>query len=80
MKETSKWLLQKEASKVLGVTEKTLEIFREQGLLQPGTHWKSSSDPDQLPWKPKVSYQIKWCRDAIEHYARTNALSGQIAA
>tara|TARA_Y100001968_G_scaffold152962_1_gene139836 strand:- start:234 stop:476 length:243 start_codon:yes stop_codon:yes gene_type:complete len=66
MKETSLWLLGKEASAVLRVEEQTLDLLREGGYLKPGSHWRSSNDPEQLPWKPKVFYRISVCREAIE--------------
>ena len=71
MIEPSTWLLEKEASKVLRVNEQFLEVLREGGYLKPGYHWKSSNDPEQLPWKPKVFYRIIECKEVIE-YCRTN--------
>ena len=45
------WLSGKDAGKVLNVEEQYLEILRERGYLQPGSHWRTSNDPKQLPWK-----------------------------
>ena len=56
MTEPTIWLSGKEASEMLRVDEKTLEFLREMGYLKPGAHWKSSTDPKQLPWNPKVFY------------------------
>ena len=43
------WLSGKEASEVLSVDEQSSEVMRERGCLKPGTHWRSSNDPKQLP-------------------------------
>ena len=66
----SEWVSEKEASQVLSIDEKTLEIFREEGYLKPGSHWRSSSDPEQLPWKPKVFYCTNRCREVIESWEK----------
>ncbi len=60
------WVTEKEAGKIFGVTEKTLNFWRETGYLKPGTHWRSSFDAVQIPWNPKVIYNIKLCMDFIE--------------
>ena len=60
------WLSEKEASEVLRVDEQSLETMRERGYLKPGTHWRRSNDPKQLPWKPKVFYFIGGCKEVIE--------------
>ena len=74
------WLSGKEASKLLRVDEQTLELLRERGYLKPGYHWRSSNDPKQLPWKPKVFYFISGCKEVIE-FCQTNFASlDQIAA
>ena len=61
------WLSEKEASEVLRVDEHYLELLREKGYLKPGPHWRSSNDPNQLPWKPKVFYFISGCKKVIEY-------------
>ena len=66
------WLSEKEASEVLKVDEQSLEVMRERGYLKPGSHWRSSNDPKQLPWKPKVFYFIGGCKEVIE-YLQSNA-------
>ena len=76
----SKWLSKKEASKVLRVDEKILELLREEGDLKPGKHWRSSNDPEQLPWKPKAFYFISECKDLIEYWHDNDASFEQIAA
>ncbi len=62
MKERSEWLSKKEASAVLKVNEQKLEVLREEGYLKPGFHWRSSTDPEQLPWKPRALYHINICK------------------
>ena len=74
------WLSEKEASEVLRVDEQSLEAMRERGYLKPGTHWRSSNDPKQLPWKPKVYYFISGCEEVIEYWRNRDTFSEQIAA
>ena len=80
MTESSKWLSEKEASEVLRVDEKELELLREEGYLKPGSHWRSSNDPEQLPWKPKVFYCISVCKEVIELWENNDVSFDQIAA
>ena len=80
MIETSMWLSEKEASEVLRVDEQFLEVLRERGYLKPGSHWRSSNDPKQLPWKPKVFYRISSCKEVIEYWRHQNTSNDQIAA
>ena len=80
MNQHYKWVSEKEAGEVLGVDEKTLEIWREVGYLKPGTHWRSSTEPNQSPWKPKVFYHINWCREVIDYWKEHDAPIGQMAA
>ena len=74
------WLSEKEASEVLRVDEQSLEAMRERGYLKPGTHWRSSNDPNQLPWKPKVSYFIRGCKEVIDYWQNSDISSPQRAA
>ena len=74
------WLSGKEASVVLRVDEQSLEVLRERGYLKPGFHWRSSNDPDQLPWKPKVFYFIRECKEVIEYCKNNDDSSNQRAA
>ena len=60
------WLSSKEASEVLRIDEQSLEVLRERGYLKPGSHWRSSDDPKQLPWKPNVFYSISGCKQVID--------------
>ena len=43
------WLSGKEASEVLSEDEQSSEVIRERVYLKPGTHWRISNDPKQLP-------------------------------
>ena len=80
MIESSKWLSIKEASVLLRVDEQTLEVLREEGYLKPGEHWRSSNDPDQLPWKPRAFYRISRCKEVLEYWQDNHASFEQIAA
>ena len=80
MEESSKWLSEREAVETLRVDKQTLEELRERGYLKPGYHWRSSSDPEQLPWKPKVFYHISKCKEVIEHCQGNEDISEQVAA
>tara|TARA_B100001029_G_C14612324_1_gene209639 strand:+ start:248 stop:490 length:243 start_codon:yes stop_codon:yes gene_type:complete len=80
MAETSLWLSEKEASEVLRVDAQTLEMLREGGYLKPGSHWRSSTDTEQLPWKPKAFYRISRCKEVIEYCQDNDAFSEKIAA
>ena len=74
------WLSEKEASDALRVNSKTLEELREGGYLKPGSHWRSSNDPEELPWKPKVFYLISGCKEVIEYFQNNEITSEQVAA
>ena len=74
------WLSEKEASKVLSVDEQSLELMREWGYLKPGSHWRSSNDPKQLPWKPKVFYFISGCKEVVEDLQKNDDSFNQKAA
>ena len=49
----------------LGITEIKLSFLRENGMLKPGIHWKSSPLGQRKPWKPKALYNVKMCRNII---------------
>ena len=80
MIEKSKWLSEKEASEILSIDQKSLEVLRERGFLKPGSHWRSSNEPKQLPWKPKAFYFISGCKEVIEYWRNTDSSFDQIAA
>ncbi len=67
------WVSEKDASKVLRVDEQSLELLRERGYLKPGSHWRSSNDPEQLPWKPRVFYSISGCKEVIDFWKDNDA-------
>ena len=52
----------------LGISEIKLSFLRENGLLKPGIHWKSSPLGQKKPWKPKAIYNIKECRNIINKF------------
>ena len=79
MTQSSIWLSESEASAVLRVDEKMLEGLREKGVLKPGYHWRSSNDPEQLPWKPKVLYCKSSFKEIIKYFVSTSSFD-QIAA
>ena len=74
------WLSEKEACEVLRVDQKYLEALRERGYLKPGSHWRSSNDTRQLPWKPKVFYFIRGCKEVLEYWQNNNDSLAQRAA
>ena len=80
MTETFKWLSETEASEVLRVDEQKLESLREEGYLKPGSHWRSSTDPKQLPWKPKALYCINRCKEVVDCWKDNVTCFDQIAA
>ena len=43
-------------------------FLRENGILKPGIHWKSSPLGQKKPWKPKALYNIKMCRKIINKF------------
>ena len=55
-------------SKNLGITETKLSFLRENGILKPGIHWKSSPLGQKKPWKPKALYNIKMCKSIINKF------------
>ena len=59
------WISSELAAEQLGITEIKLSFLRENGILKPGIHWKSSPHGQKKPWKPKALYNIKLCRKII---------------
>ena len=53
----------------LGITELQLSFLRENGILKPGIHWKSSPLGQIKPWKPKALYNIRVCRNIINKFS-----------
>ena len=59
------WISSELTAEKLGITEIKLSFLRENGLLKPGIHWKSSPLGQKKPWKPKALYNIKMCKNII---------------
>ena len=59
------WSSSESAAEKLGITEIRLCYLRENGLLKPGIHWKSSPYGQNKPWNPKALYNIGMCRKII---------------
>ena len=57
-----------QTSEKLGITEIKLSFLRENGILKPGIHWKSSPYGQKKPWKPKALFNIKMCRKIINKF------------
>ena len=80
MAELSRWLSEKEAGEALRVDKKILERLREQGFLKPGSHWRSSNDPEELPWRPKAFYLVSGCKEVLEYFQSKEFFSRHVAA
>ena len=59
------WSSSELTSEKLGITEIKLSFLRENGILKPGVHWKSSPLGQNKPWKPRALYNINACRNII---------------
>ena len=62
------WSSSELTAEQLGITEIKLSFLRENGILKPGLHWKSSPLGQKKPWKPKALYNIKMCRKIINKF------------
>ena len=60
-----KWSSSELTAEKLGITEIKLSFLRENGILKPGIHWKSSPLGQKKPWNPKALYNINMCRKII---------------
>jgi len=60
------WISSELTAEKLGITEIKLSFLRENGILKPGIHWKSSPLGQNKPWKPKALYNIEMCRNVID--------------
>ena len=76
----SPWVSGQEASAGLGVSEETLQLWREIGYLKPGTHWRSAQESKTMPWKPEVIYHLRWCKEEIDYWLSQDAPVNDIAA
>ena len=63
-----KWSSSELSAHKLGITEIKLSLLRENGILKPGIHWKSSPLGQKKPWKPKALYNINLCRKIINKF------------
>ncbi|MDA9701272.1 hypothetical protein N9V02_05420 [Prochlorococcus sp. AH-736-L23] len=61
------WSSSKLTAEQLGITEIKLSCLRENGILKPGIHWKSSPLGQKKPWKPIALYNINMCRKIINN-------------
>ena len=52
----------------LGITEIKLSFLRENGILKPGIHWKSSPLGQKKPWKPHALYNVNMCKNIINKF------------
>ena len=67
------WSSSELTAKKLRITEIKLSYLRENGVLKPGIHWKSSPLGQKKPWNPQALYNIKMCRKIInKFYAEEN--------
>ena len=55
-------------AKKLGIRESRLSYLRENGILKPGIHWKSSPYGQKKPWNPMVLYNTKMCMKTINKF------------
>ena len=62
------WSSSELTAEKLGITEIKLSSLRENGILKPGIHWKSSPSGQKKPWKPKALYNINMCRKIINNF------------
>ena len=63
-----KWSSSELTAEKLGITEIKLSFLRENGILKPGIHWKSSPLGQKKPWKPKALYNTNKCRKIINKF------------
>ena len=62
------WSSSELTAKNLGITEIKLSFLRENGILKPGIHWKSSPLGQKKPWNPKAIYNTKMCSFVIDKF------------
>ena len=62
------WCSSEFTARNLGITEIKLSFLRENGILKPGIHWKSSPLGQKKPWKPKALYNLKMCRGIVNKF------------
>ncbi len=62
------WISSELTAEKLGITEIKLSFLRENGILKPGIHWKSSPHGQKKPWNPKALYNFKKCKNIINKF------------
>ena len=62
------WSSSELTAEKLGITEIKLSFLRENGLLKPGIHWKSSPLGQKKPWTPQALYKVKMCGKIINKF------------
>ena len=62
------WSSSELTAEKLGITEIKLSFLRENGILKPGIHWKSSPLGQKKPWKPKALYNVNMCQKIINEF------------
>ena len=62
------WSSSEMTAEQLGINEIKLSLLRENGILKPGIHWKSSPLGQKKLWKPNALYNIKMCRKIINKF------------
>ena len=62
------WISSELTAEKLVITKIKLSYLRENGILKPGIHWKSSPLGQKKPWKPRALYNIKMCRQIINKF------------
>ena len=62
------WISSELTAEKLGITEIKLSFLRENGILKPGIHWKSSPLGQKKPWKPKAIYNVNKCKSIINKF------------
>ena len=62
------WISSELTAEKLGISEIKLSFLRENGILKPGIHWKSSPLGQKKPWKPKALYNLNVCSNIINKF------------
>ena len=62
------WSSSELTAEKLGISEIKLSFLRENGILKPGIHWKSSPIGQKKPWNPKVLYNTKFCMKIVNKF------------
>ena len=61
------WSSSSSASEKLGLSEMQLSNMRQNGILKPGIHWRSSPYGQMKPWNPEAVYNVKSCIKVIKN-------------